>query len=78
MLENALVPTLNWYGVRLALPHYFGAHATYELMSSAYVDSDADATRRNRNVALSLKGVVDVLHLRDAPLARPSARVETA
>lgn len=70
MLEQSLISPTTWmYGVRLALPHYFGLHAEYEFIDSSYQDSDVDATRRKRNLVINMTGRVPVARPISLPLA---------
>jgi hypothetical protein len=75
-LEDAFSPVEWMYGFRLALPHYFGAHATYELLSSTYSDSAGQALERYRLASFVLQANVAALRLKALPEAKLKARVE--
>lgn len=69
-LENILNPyptgtnSKNQYGVILQLPHYFNQRASYELLSSKYLDDDASAIKRYRVASFFLSGSLPVSVLR--------------
>lgn len=70
MLEQALIAPTSWlYGIRLALPHYFGLVAEYEFTGLNYLDSEQDAGRRKRNAVITLTGRVPVARAVALPLA---------
>ena len=58
MVEDALNPTDWMFGLRLRLPFYFGAHATYEPQSVHYDDAEDDAQRRWRRAVISVRANV--------------------
>lgn len=51
MLENAFELSDDRSGLRLALPYYYGVHATYE-KDSNYLDDDRQAASANRRRAI--------------------------
>jgi hypothetical protein len=66
-MEDALVaPTPFMYGFRLVLPHYHGAHATYELNGSERPDDEDSAQQRKRLVTFSLTATVPLIVLTNA------------
>jgi hypothetical protein len=71
MLEDKLSPTDFMYGLRLELPHYFGARATYEPFDMAYDDSPENAMKRSRLATITLHGAMSVLRLAQLPGMRP-------
>lgn len=58
MLEDALDPVDWMTGLRLELPHYHNARATFEKTSMAYLDTADDAQRRWRKAAIVVQGNV--------------------
>lgn len=76
MVEEALNPVDWMYGMRLLLPFYHGAPATYQLMSSQYVDSSDDAMAKYRRVQFTVRGNVTVYRLLDFPAAHPRSQVD--
>ena len=61
MLEDAFDPVDWMTGFRLELPHYHGARATFEAMTSRYVDEVDQAQRRLRLLSVSLTATVPKL-----------------
>ena len=55
MIEDGLNPVSWMYGARLALPHYHGAHATYELLRCSYGDDGESVQRRLRSATFSVQ-----------------------
>lgn len=76
MVEEALNPVDWMYGMRLLLPFYHGAPATYELLTSQYVDSSDDAMAKYRRAQFTIRGNVTAYRLLDFPDAHPRARVD--
>lgn len=76
MVEEALNPVDWMYGMRLILPFYHGAPATYQLMSSQYVDSSDDAMAKYRRAQFTIKGNVTAYRLLEFPDAYPRPRVD--
>lgn len=70
MLEDASNPVDWMYGFRLALPHYYGAIATYELLGVSYEDNELAAQQRFRKAALRYSAVMPVIQLLDRPKLR--------
>lgn len=58
MLEDAFSPVDFMYGFKLALPHYFGLHATFEPLSSIYLDTPDRVNRRWIISSFTLRGNV--------------------
>jgi hypothetical protein len=58
------------YGFRLVLPHYFGAHATYEPTGNQYLDDDAASIQNRRRVRLTVRANVPVITVVSGPRAR--------
>lgn len=58
LLEDALDPAEHMTGVRLELPYYFGARATYLVSNVSYADTPGDAARRWRTVSFTVQGMV--------------------
>jgi hypothetical protein len=75
MLEQALSPVDWMYGLRLELPHYFNARATYELTNMAYLDVGDDPQRRWRKASFSIIATCTQFKSLDARLPRLSVRV---
>lgn len=67
MVEEALNPVDWMYGMRLILPFYHGTSATYELLSSQYVDSSDDAMAKYRRAQFTIKGNVTAYRLLNFP-----------
>lgn len=76
MVEDGFAPVDWMYGVRLALPHYFGQHATYEPLSVQYFDSDEEGMRRFRRAQITVAATVPVTRLSAYPDAQPRFRLE--
>lgn len=55
LVEDGLNPVHWMYGARLVLPHYHGAHATYELMRCSYRDDSDGSQRRLRAASFSIQ-----------------------
>lgn len=70
-MEDAFNPFVGQYGFSLDLPHYHNVRATFEPMSLAYLDSEADAIQRNRKAAFVLNGRVPLIKLVKFPDAKP-------
>lgn len=75
-LEDALIAPLDWAsGFRLALPHYFGAHADYTTMGVVYTDSPSEAKRRLHRLIFNMMGSVNVYRPQiKVPLLRPTVK----
>lgn len=58
MLEDAMSPVDWMYGFVLKLPHYWGAHASYEPVSSLYLDDPEKVYRRWRIASLTFNAAV--------------------
>jgi len=69
MVEEALNPVEWMYGMRLLLPFYHNAVATYELLNSRYIDSSEDAIAKYRRVQFTVRGNMTVYRM----LTRPDA-----
>lgn len=76
MVEEALNPVEWMYGMRLILPFYHGAVATYELLTSQYLDSSDDAMAKYRRVQFTLNGNVTAYRLLDFPDSNPRLRLD--
>lgn len=75
MLEDELLGEDGRYGIRLTLPHYFGVHVDFEVLSSQYQDSEGDAVRRIRKAVFQVEGRVPVLKRQKYPQTVPARRV---
>jgi hypothetical protein len=71
MLEDALTPTDYSYGLRLELPHYHNARATYEPKTIFYDDNPDEALRRHRKALILVSCCMPVLRVANLPLMRP-------
>ena len=78
MVEEALNPVEWMYGMRLVLPFYHGTVATYELLSSQYLDSSDDAMAKYRRVQFTLNGNVTTYRLLDFPDSNPRLRLDVS
>jgi hypothetical protein len=67
MVEESLNPHDWMYGLRLALPFYHGTTATYELVSTTYMDSAEDAVAKFRKVQFSVESSITVYRLTYLP-----------
>lgn len=76
MVEEALNPVDWMYGCRLHLPFYHGATASYELVSSQYVDSAEEAVRKYRRATFNITAHVQALRLLTLPTAKPRLRMD--
>lgn len=63
MIEEALNPVEWMYGMRLVLPFYHGTTATYELVSSQFVDSSDAAMAKYRRASIIVRGNMTVYRL---------------
>ncbi len=54
MLTNALLPTDEFYGLCLLLPHYHSVLAVYELQTVRYIDNPEDAKTNYREMVFGL------------------------
>ena len=70
MVENGFNPVSFMYGFRLVLPHYFGAHATYEPKGNQYRDDDASSIQGRRRVRLTVRANVPVITIVSGPRVR--------
>lgn len=77
MVEEALNPVDWMYGMRLQLPYYYNTSATYELMSSQYLDSAEDALAKYRRARFVVRSNMTVYRLLNFPDAHPRIVVET-
>ncbi len=76
-LEDAMNP-VDWrYGFFLDLPYYFGARASYELISSSYLDSEDASQQRRRQMQMLVRGTLTVSRLAEYPLSSPRVRTTT-
>ena len=75
LLEDGLAPVDWMFGIRLALPAYYGVHAEYQMTDVAYVDSAEDAQQAFRVLRVGLEARVPVVRVVKYPLARVLTRV---
>lgn len=54
MLEDALDPVDWMTGARLKMPHYHGAHATFEKLGSTYIDGQQEGMQRRIGAAIRM------------------------
>jgi hypothetical protein len=79
MIESQLNPHSWQYGLRLVLPFYHRTSATYELVSTTYMDSAEDAVAKFRKVNFSVDASITVYRLTQLPLAqRPRLELDVA
>ena len=71
MLEQALSPVDWMYGLRLALPFYFGLHATYEPRTTFDLTSSEEAKQRIRRVQVEVMASVKMMRQISFPLSQP-------
>lgn len=76
MVEEALNPVDWMYGMRLRLPFYHNTTATYELLTSQYIDSSDEAMAKYRRAILTVRGNMTTYRLLNFPDAYPRAQVE--
>lgn len=76
MIEEALNPVDWMYGMRLLLPFYHGATATYELLNSQYTDSAEDAARKYRKATFTITGSIQALRVLSLPTSKPRLRLD--
>ena len=75
LLEDAFNP-VDWrFGFRLALPHYFGAFASYGPNGVTYRDSEDEAMRRHRIAVFTFHASVPVIRVARMPMARTKIMV---
>lgn len=61
MVEDMLEPNEWMTGLRLELPYYFGARATYEKMSVQFLDDPDESQRRWRRAVIAVTGAIPQL-----------------
>lgn len=77
LMEDALEPALFMSGLRLELPYYFGARATYLKSNVDYDDNAEDAHSRWRRSLISITGSVQqIVPVGDLVNLRPRTAVE--
>jgi len=67
MIEEALNPVDWMYGMRLVLPFYHNATATYELLTSQYVDSSDAAMAKYRRASIGVRANMTVYRMLTVP-----------
>ena len=67
MIEEALNPVDWMYGMRLVLPFYHNTLATYELLTSEYVDSADDAMAKYRRAQFTVRANMTTYRLQRVP-----------
>ncbi len=77
MVEEALNPVDWMYGMRLVLPFYHNATATYELLTSQYVDSSDAAMAKYRRASIAVRANLTVYRLLTLPGATLRLQLET-
>lgn len=70
MVEECMNPVDWMYGMRLMLPFYHSTTATYELLTSTYMDSAEDAVAKFRKVSFSVAASTTVYRLTRLPVAQ--------
>lgn len=78
MIEEALSPTDWMYGLRLVLPFYHSAVATYELKTCQYMDNAEDAMAKYRKAQFTIEAVTTVYRVQSIPDSKPVFRLEVA
>lgn len=78
MVENGLMVGEFLYGVRLALPHYFGAQADFEPLGMGYEDSPETAIQRLRLARFTIRAQLPVIQLVPYPGAIPRSVVSAS
>lgn len=76
MVEEALNPVDWMYGMRLVLPFYHSTSATYELISSQYIDSSEDALAKYRRAQFTVRANMTAFRLLNFPTARAQFTLE--
>lgn len=76
MIEEALNPVDWMYGMRLVLPFYHNAVATYELLTSQYIDSSEDAMAKYRRTQFTVRGNMTTYRLLNFPTAKPRLELD--
>lgn len=69
-LEQAFSPVLHMYGFKLALPHYHGQFAVYEMLDVEYQDDDTAALTRIRKAVFTLTGQLALSRMVRLPQVR--------
>lgn len=72
-IEDALSPVEWMSGCRLALPHYFGAHAEYRLTSVIWMDDAANVERDYRRAVFEVESRVPLIQRRQFALLQALA-----
>ncbi len=63
------------YGLRLWLPHYYGALATYEPIGYGFVENSEVQMRRDRTTVLKVKAKVGSYTLTTQPIGTPTFQI---
>lgn len=72
-IEDALCPTDWMIGCRLALPHYFGAHAEYRLTNVSWTDDAGNVERDYRRAVFEVDARVPLIRRQRFALLQPVA-----
>lgn len=75
--EDAMSPVDWMAGLRMELPYYHNAHATYLAQTVRYTDSIVEAKRRIRVAEVAVTASVPVYRLLERPVAQPRLQTTT-
>jgi len=76
MVEESLNPVDWMYGMRLLLPFYHNTVATYEMLSSQYIDSAEDAMAKYRRAQFTVRANMTTYRLLRFPDAIPRVQLQ--
>lgn len=77
MIEKNLSPVEWMYGMRLEVPYYHGARATFEPRYADYVDTEVQSAQRKRRAQLVVTGRIPVIRVVGLPLMVTEATIAT-
>jgi hypothetical protein len=77
MLEDAMVPEISSFSLKLGLPHYFGLISVFALIDISLEDSENDAAQGRRKAMVTVSASVPVVKLVGLPYAKPRVVLES-
>src|ERR1700744_86959 len=75
LLEETLNPVDFMYGFVLALPHYFGERASFQVLSAGLPDNEATARHGLRPLRMKVSGRISVVRPRALPTFQPKLQI---
>jgi hypothetical protein len=76
LIEDAMNPVDWMFGFRLMLPHYYGQHADFQLMSTGYPDTAESVMERLRVTVFKVHANIAVVKLYDFPTMIPRIELD--